>query len=181
MAAQRDPLLHFSAAAAAAAVNTLLLRTGQGYPKIAQEGREEGGPTDRQTGSAETTAVMKQTSSWRRVCENKAGPGSSLRANVPEIRPSYPGRGLVNSVLLPRECDMTATDRPTLRSVQCNRVRSFPTSTAMRKRGRFVGNGNGPSNGPFLGRRPKGFLGLSLNDRTILFRVILLDKTVSDR
>ena len=56
-----------------AAVNTLLLRTGQGYPKIAQEGREEGGPTDRQTGSAETTAVMKQTSSWRRVCENKAG------------------------------------------------------------------------------------------------------------
>ena len=30
-----------------------------------------------------------------------------------------------------------------------------------------------------LGRRPNGFLGLSLNDGTILFRVILLDKTVS--
>ena len=32
---------------------------------------------------------------------------------------------------------------------------------------------------PFIGRRPNGFLGLSLNDGTILFRVILLDKTVS--
>ena len=30
-----------------------------------------------------------------------------------------------------------------------------------------------------LGRRPNGFLGLSLNDRTILFLVTLLDKTVS--
>ena len=30
-----------------------------------------------------------------------------------------------------------------------------------------------------LGRRPNGFLGLSLNDRTILFLVILLDKIVS--
>ena len=30
-----------------------------------------------------------------------------------------------------------------------------------------------------LGRRLNGFLGLSLNDRTILFIVILLDKTVS--
>ena len=30
-----------------------------------------------------------------------------------------------------------------------------------------------------LGRRPNGFLGLSLNDRTNLFLVILLDKTVS--
>ena len=29
------------------------------------------------------------------------------------------------------------------------------------------------------GRRPNGFLGLSLNDRTILFLVDLLDKTVS--
>ena len=29
------------------------------------------------------------------------------------------------------------------------------------------------------GRRPNGFLGLTLNDRTILFLVILLDKTVS--
>ena len=29
------------------------------------------------------------------------------------------------------------------------------------------------------GRRPNGFLGLSLNDRTNLFLVILLDKTVS--
>ena len=29
------------------------------------------------------------------------------------------------------------------------------------------------------GRRPNGFLGLSLNDRAILFLVILLDKTVS--
>ena len=29
------------------------------------------------------------------------------------------------------------------------------------------------------GRRPNGFLGLSLNDRTILFLVILEDKTVS--
>ena len=28
------------------------------------------------------------------------------------------------------------------------------------------------------GRRPNGFLGLSLNDRTILFLLILLDKTV---
>ena len=31
------------------------------------------------------------------------------------------------------------------------------------------------------GRRPNGFLGLSLNDRTILFLLILLDKTVSVR
>ena len=30
-----------------------------------------------------------------------------------------------------------------------------------------------------IGRRLNGFLGLSLNDRTILFQVILLDKTVS--
>ena len=30
-----------------------------------------------------------------------------------------------------------------------------------------------------IGRRLNGFLGLSLNDRTILFLVILLDKTVS--
>ena len=29
------------------------------------------------------------------------------------------------------------------------------------------------------GRRPNGFLGLSLNDRTILFLLILVDKTVS--
>ena len=29
------------------------------------------------------------------------------------------------------------------------------------------------------GRRPNGFLGLSLNDRTILFLAILLDKKVS--
>ena len=29
------------------------------------------------------------------------------------------------------------------------------------------------------GRRLNGFLGLSLNDRTIIFLVILLDKTVS--
>ena len=29
------------------------------------------------------------------------------------------------------------------------------------------------------GRRPNGFLGLSLHERTILFLVILLDKTVS--
>ena len=29
-----------------------------------------------------------------------------------------------------------------------------------------------------IDRRPNGFLGLSLNDRTILFLVILLDKTV---
>ena len=28
-----------------------------------------------------------------------------------------------------------------------------------------------------VGRRPNGFLGLSLNDRTILFLVILVDKT----
>ena len=30
-----------------------------------------------------------------------------------------------------------------------------------------------------VGHRPNGFLGLSLIDRTILFLVILLDKTVS--
>ena len=30
-----------------------------------------------------------------------------------------------------------------------------------------------------IGHRPNGFLGLSYNDRTILFLVILLDKTVS--
>ena len=30
-----------------------------------------------------------------------------------------------------------------------------------------------------VGRRPNGFLRLSLNDQTILFLVILLDKTVS--
>ena len=30
------------------------------------------------------------------------------------------------------------------------------------------------------GRRPNGFVGLSLIDRTVLFLVILLDKTVSD-
>ena len=29
-----------------------------------------------------------------------------------------------------------------------------------------------------IGRRPNGFLGLSLNDRTILFLMILLDETV---
>ena len=29
-----------------------------------------------------------------------------------------------------------------------------------------------------IGRRPNGFMGLSLNDRTILFLVFLLDKTV---
>ena len=45
MAAQRDPLLHFSAEKGRgeegkAAVNTLLLRTGQGYPKMAQDERE---------------------------------------------------------------------------------------------------------------------------------------------
>ena len=35
-------------------------------------------------------------------------------------------------------------------------------------------------NFPFRrGRRPNGFLGLSLNDRTVLFLVIILDKTVS--
>ena len=33
--------------------------------------------------------------------------------------------------------------------------------------------------GGLKGRRPNGFLGLSLNDRTILFLVILVDKTVS--
>ena len=32
-----------------------------------------------------------------------------------------------------------------------------------------------------LGRRPNGFLGLSLNDWTLLYPVILLDKTVSVR
>ena len=32
---------------------------------------------------------------------------------------------------------------------------------------------------PFLGRRLNVFVGLSLNDRTILFLVILVDKTVS--
>ena len=32
-----------------------------------------------------------------------------------------------------------------------------------------------------IGHRPNGFLGLSLNDSTILFLVILLDKTVSVR
>ena len=31
----------------------------------------------------------------------------------------------------------------------------------------------------FVGRCPNGFLGLSLNDRPILFLVILVDKTVS--
>ena len=31
------------------------------------------------------------------------------------------------------------------------------------------------------GRRPNGFLGLSLNDGTIIFLVILLDMTVSVR
>ena len=36
-------------------------------------------------------------------------------------------------------------------------------------------------NGSFVGRRLNGFLGLSLNDRTILFLVISLDKTVSVR
>ena len=32
-----------------------------------------------------------------------------------------------------------------------------------------------------LGRRPNGFLGLSLNDRTILVLVILLDTTTEDK
>ena len=32
-----------------------------------------------------------------------------------------------------------------------------------------------------LGRRPNGFLRLSLNDRTILYLVIFLDKAVSVR
>ena len=38
------------------------------------------------------------------------------------------------------------------------------------------GEGEG---GEVPGRRPNGFLGPSLNDRTILFLVMLLDKTVS--
>ena len=33
---------------------------------------------------------------------------------------------------------------------------------------------------PTQGRRPNGFVRLSLNDRTILFLAILLDKTVSE-
>ena len=33
--------------------------------------------------------------------------------------------------------------------------------------------------GRLEGRRPNGFLGLSLNDRNILFLAISLDKTVS--
>ena len=36
-----------------------------------------------------------------------------------------------------------------------------------------------PNNRHSVGRRLNGFLGLSLNDRTIVFLVILLDKTVS--
>ena len=35
--------------------------------------------------------------------------------------------------------------------------------------------------GGVCGRRPNGFLGLYLNDRTVLFLVILLDKTVGRR
>ena len=41
----------------------------------------------------------------------------------------------------------------------------------------------GNSNGPRLeitGRRPNGFLGLSLNDTTILFLVTLIDKIASE-
>ena len=45
--------------------------------------------------------------------------------------------------------------------------------------------GNGTSDtctaSPSIGRRLNGFLGQSLNDRTIQFLVILLDKTVSVR
>ena len=65
MAAQRDPLLHFSAEKGRgeegkAAVNTLLLRTGQGCPKMAQERRGTSGQATVQ----KTTAVMKQTSQF---------------------------------------------------------------------------------------------------------------------
>ena len=38
---------------------------------------------------------------------------------------------------------------------------------------------NAARHGELEGRRPNGFLGLSLNDRTIIFLVILVDKTVS--
>ena len=43
-------------------------------------GGREGGPTD----SAETTAVMKQTSSWRTVCRNKAE--VKFPKKLPELR-----------------------------------------------------------------------------------------------
>ena len=39
--------------------------------------------------------------------------------------------------------------------------------------------GRGAPNRKILGRHPNGFLGLSLNHWTILFLVILVDKTVS--
>ena len=43
----------------------------------------------------------------------------------------------------------------------------------------LCGSRNG--NSGTVGRRPNTFLGLSLTDRTILFLVILVDKTVSVR
>ena len=47
-----------------AAVNALLLRTGQGYPEMAQE-RENGRKGNERATVQKTTAVMKQTRSLR--------------------------------------------------------------------------------------------------------------------
>ena len=57
----------------------------------------------------------------------------------------------------------------------------FIMRKAGRKGGTFLQQHkfNRPQIVQFEGRRPNGFLGLSLNDRTNLFLVILLDKTVS--
>ena len=56
------------------------------------------------------------------------------------------------------------TDKPRHESVKANSVIAMPEYVSYL---------------PCLGRRPNGFLGLSLKDRTILFLEILLDKTVS--
>ena len=47
-----------------AAVNTLLLRTGQGYPEMAQEREGRGRRGNEQATLQKTTAVMKQTSQF---------------------------------------------------------------------------------------------------------------------
>ena len=61
--------------------------------------------------------------------------------------------------------------RKQMSNVVCDRAKCF------RKRGSR--NNSRRRNLFSKGRRPNGFLGLSLNDRTILFLAVLLDKTVS--
>ena len=79
-----------------AAVNTLLLRTGQGYPKMAQE---RGRGNERAT-VQKTTAVMKQTSQF-------AGTGldRKILSRLPE-RQTIKDRMRSPCSVSPVDCDM---------------------------------------------------------------------------